>query len=509
MRRTVLTITIAFLCSVTSSAHAAVLFNEIAWMGTADNWRCGWIELYNSGEQAVDVEDWVLSIYGWDEDIPTYADAADVSGYAIADGEGRSTSIPAGGYWVLERQTASCEDPPALPDIDDWYVAFGNLPNSGATLRLTRSDGSIVDQVSGGADWSELGGDNSTKDTAQRTDAGWITATPTPGMANMSVDTSSDNGDAESSTTTSGSAAATDTQRLILRGTEPVDTSTETEDRFTLAIAGAEVGYVNQPVVFSTRVGGVESVIEHSLVHTWNFGDLNTGSGAEPEHTYAFPGTYVVAVEAAYAGYEAVARHEITILPVPLSVSVDDDVLRIHNEAPYEVDLSNYELVGNRSLHFPDHSILLPHSTIAVPRSEVAAAEVALVSVRDTTDTIVASNHGAVREHLAVQSAPDQTTSSPAVVARSDRSVQSESDSFRFATAPEVAGAATSQAEEVVVAEEEQKAPEDLVAAPDERTSAVTNSTRSDSASWPERWPYAGLVVLLLGVGYVVLRRQA
>ncbi|MDP4008907.1 MAG: hypothetical protein Q8P71_00555, partial [bacterium] len=51
-----------------SSVFASIIINEIAWMGTpvqgvdpAQWWRYEWIELYNTGEKEVSLQQWSIS----------------------------------------------------------------------------------------------------------------------------------------------------------------------------------------------------------------------------------------------------------------------------------------------------------------------------------------------------------------------------------------------------------------------------------------------------------------
>jgi len=108
------------------SAQAAVSISEVAWMGSSASANHEWIELHNDGS------------------------AQDVSGWTLSDGVNLSIdltgTISQNSYAVLERTSEDSAPGTA------FLVYTGALVNTGATLRLTRSDGSLVDQVSGGTD---------------------------------------------------------------------------------------------------------------------------------------------------------------------------------------------------------------------------------------------------------------------------------------------------------------------------------------------------------------------
>lgn len=146
--------------AVPFSVDGAVLTNEIAWMGTNVSSNNEWLELFNNGSTSVSVNGWVL-------------------------GDGASLVIPLSGtigawaYVVLERT-----DDSTVPGMTAFLTYTGALSNDGRTLTLYRADGGIEDQVVGGTGWKNIGGDNTTKFTAQRTATGWMTASPTPGKPN-------------------------------------------------------------------------------------------------------------------------------------------------------------------------------------------------------------------------------------------------------------------------------------------------------------------------------------
>ncbi|MCA9360455.1 lamin tail domain-containing protein, partial [Candidatus Kaiserbacteria bacterium] len=242
------------------SAQAAVSISEVAWMGSSASANHEWIELHNDGS------------------------AQDVSGWTLSDGVNLSIdltgTISQNSYAVLERTSEDSAPGTA------FLVYTGALVNTGATLRLTRSDGSLVDQVSGGTDWESIGGDNATKETAQYTSSGWVTAAPTPGAGlNWTVeeDTSEDDDtetlnqeDLKKTSTVSTrktKSSSAETVRLILP-----DVSLK------LVVDAQSLGYVNQPISFSVKPSGIGDTLIDSLQYEWNFGDGLTSDQKEPTH---------------------------------------------------------------------------------------------------------------------------------------------------------------------------------------------------------------------------------
>ncbi|MBN1258157.1 lamin tail domain-containing protein [Candidatus Peregrinibacteria bacterium] len=117
-------------------------FSEIAWMGTPVSANDEWMELYNSGPDALDLTGWTIQ-------------NAAGSLHAVLSG-----AIPAGGYFLLERT-----DDTSAPDAPADFIYTGSLKNEGESLSLFDPAGQTVDFIDG---WHA--GDNTTKATMERVD---------------------------------------------------------------------------------------------------------------------------------------------------------------------------------------------------------------------------------------------------------------------------------------------------------------------------------------------------
>jgi hypothetical protein len=153
------------------SAFAAVVVNEIAWMGSASSSSDEWIELHNDSTNMQDLTGWKITGKGG-------ANIALLSG-----------SIPPNGYFLVERS-----DDGTVPEVKaDLVVSFGKgISNDGETLKLVDGGGNTVDTVIGGKNWSKIGGDKTSKQTPQRTPSGWITAPATPRASNKTPSVASE-----------------------------------------------------------------------------------------------------------------------------------------------------------------------------------------------------------------------------------------------------------------------------------------------------------------------------
>ena len=372
------------------SLFAQVQISEIAWMGTEESHFCNWIELYNTSNNPVDIGDWSIQI----GDIVR----------EFSQGEAVSTVIPAQSYYVIKRTTNTCPDP--IPGVAGLLLAFGNLPNAGTTLRLRRPDGSDADVVVGGENWQLVGGDNTTKDTAQRTSSGWITASPTPGQANATTPS-------ESAEVTGLQSSVSSSQRFV--SATSLRTTTELIDTgdMSVQIIGPEIIQVGQMVLFEAKILGVGDGIKNSLTYKWNFGDFHADSGQEKvTHIFNRPGVYLVAVEAVHNTRKAKTYHEITVVPVRVSMTyTEDGDLLLHNDTDYDINLSGYTLSGIVTLEVPDNTYVLARQTVRVPVELHDRYEPTLVILYDKNGNIVASQKTVYTESFVeLEATPLSTT---------------------------------------------------------------------------------------------------
>lgn len=323
-------------------ANAAVVINEIAWMGGPASASDEWIELYNDSAEEV-------SLIGWKLVADDGAPLISLTG-----------SIPAGGFYIMERT-----DDDSAPGVTADKIYTGDLANAGETLKLLDSDTVVVDTVIGGSGWASIGGNNTTKDTPQRQpDATWITGIPTPKAANTTI--SSDVGTvAGTSTSTTGSS--TTKKSVTTGGYKQVVFAYAGEDL--TAVAGADVLFEGYAVTDkNVRISNAQ--------YHWSFGDGSRGKGEERLHTYYEPGTYI-GVLTVYGEYQ---KHKdkviVTVLPADVRIKTisvgTKGYIEIENRSSSDMDLSRWHLFvdyarGKKSRE----TFTIPEDTIVMASSSV------------------------------------------------------------------------------------------------------------------------------------------
>lgn len=332
-------------CGLIVSPHfmfAAVVMNEVAWMGSppksgetatqaANN---EWVELFNDGAPAVDLTGWRL-------------DAADGTPAIPLSG-----SIPGGGFFLLERT-----DDETVPGIVADMIYTGALSNSGEALTLKDAAGNAVHAVDASGGWPA--GDNGTKDTMQRSGAGWITASPTP-RAQNSASATSPPPPPPASTTPVTSAGAGDAGR-----SPPSSLGTDAGSD-AMAIAGAIV-------LFRGQAFGLDGEPLPSARFLWNFGDGSMKEGKALNHIYYFPGTYRAELAVSSGEFTGSDWRTIIVRSPELSVSEampgEDGFVELSNASAEAVDLGGMRLIDQARTVFS-----IPPGTLIEARSVLVLA---------------------------------------------------------------------------------------------------------------------------------------
>lgn len=291
-------------------AFAEVYISEVAWMGDSESANNEWIELFST--ESVSLEGWSLSAL---DGTPSIALSGTISGaFLLERGEGVLASV-----------------------ADIVYV--GALENGGEVLVLSDAQGNEIDRVDGSSSWSDIGGDNDSKETAQKVSGVWKTDVATPGKIESTAPAVVE----ESSS--SGSSATSSYVRPVLTISVP-DTMS--------VVAGSDTA-------FSVEVGNSEGATYSGALVSWNFGDGSTASGSNIYHRYVYPGVYVANVEVSYGGESASKRVVVTAREAGVSFSyIDEYAVEIKNTDTAELDISRWRIIdGNNMFVFPEGTVVL------------------------------------------------------------------------------------------------------------------------------------------------------
>lgn len=330
-------------------AFADVRINEIAWMGGVVSGTDEWIELWNDAGEVVSLDGYTI-------------EATDGSPVLALRG-----TIASGGYFLIERT-----DDSTVPDIPaDLILPFGNgLSNSGETLLLKSASGVTLDTVVGGDEWTNIGGDNVTKETAQRTPSGWVTGVSTPRASNVS----SSGGEVLGASTSTTVAVTQSAPPTSGGGTKAVSPYPRSD--ITVVAGDDQRAFASFPVMFTGSAKGFYDEDLPSATYRWNFGDGATGVGKSVTHTYVHPGDYLVTLAVYWGNTSRTDRLSVSVLaPNVLIESVSADrggFVALKNYSEREINISGWKLRDEHSFVefvFPENSVVLPGKTFVLASS--------------------------------------------------------------------------------------------------------------------------------------------
>jgi len=245
---------------------------------------------------------------------------------------------------------------------------------------MVDSQNNIINSVNYSPEWGAKG----TGNTLQINESVWIPAIPTPGKINNTVaidetvvndknDNSSENNQ-DSDTTKENENNAS----KISESTHSSTVNLSNYDKKTnLEVDSGRIRYglINTPVEFKA-FSNMEDT-KKNVKYQWSFGDADSGGGDSPRHTYYFPGTYNIVLNARYIDEQAVDRTKIHIRKPEVNILLINrgqhvDIMLI-NQSNFEVNFGYFffilEIDDNRDMKFniPSDTIVDPNSEIMIP----------------------------------------------------------------------------------------------------------------------------------------------
>lgn len=324
-------------------AQASVIISEIAWMGTETSANDEWIELYNNGSSSVSLTGWALQAVDGSPDIPL---------------EG---SIPAGGYFLLERS-----DDDTVPGVSADIIFSGGLGNSGETLILKDSAGATQNSVNASAGWPA--GDNTTKETMQWNGSQWVTAegTPKAGLQSSSGNqgsSASDDETDEEGDTASGQGKKDTT--IFTQKEEAVNIlQPRPQEALDIILDIPHTLVAGNPVAFFGKAQDKDGNDLYRGRYVWSMGDgsyfektARVYSDFSFSYTYPSAGDYYVVFEyypSVFSEDKPVVTQRVPVQVIPSDISIEKVLPRgdivLKNNTNTLMSLSDWELVVGRAI---------------------------------------------------------------------------------------------------------------------------------------------------------------
>lgn len=317
-----------------ADAHALVI-HEVMSNPVGDDSGREWVEVYNNEEIDVDISSLTISIKGGTPVVVT-----PLSG---------GTIVPRGGYAIIASTVSGSTK--FLQDYGNYsgllFKSSLSLVNTGVTSIDIRLGGQVVNAIASYTAAKE-------GSTLSLVNGSFVQTTPTPGSANTSDTSVSQDEFAATSTPTS--------QVTVSKQVPPAPDIIIHVPFEKIAVAGA-------PARFSAYGTRRDDTPVNDLRFSWAFGDGGEATGSSTLYRYAYPGRYIAHVEArnntVYGeGVERVhvVSPELTIASVgsgKYGTYVD-----IQNGGMYDLNISDWRLLFDGVPYvFPRNTIIAGHST--------------------------------------------------------------------------------------------------------------------------------------------------
>lgn len=331
-------------------AHADVIINEVQLYPTGERF----LELYNTGDEAIDLTGWYMQRKTTSGDFTTLVSNTNFEGKEIG----------AHNYFIISRAS-----------FDNSNIVLSTLTlTESNTIQIKKSQEEIIDKIGwgGASDCDNPCPSNPGEGQSiqKSSSSSWVTATPTPGKVNEvsstpPIDDSGNSGESSSvgnsSSSTSSASTTTDTK-----------TKTTTVKKIKAEITANTLGYAGIPLSFQGMAFGLEGGQLFHGRYFWNFGDgdsrevkvINTDKFT---HTYFYPGEYTVLLEY-YPDFfadvpDASQKIIVKVMAPGVSISgignTQDFFVELSNDNSYDVDISKWIISSDaKSFKIPPNTII-------------------------------------------------------------------------------------------------------------------------------------------------------
>ncbi|HBB56876.1 TPA: hypothetical protein DEW47_02275 [Patescibacteria group bacterium] len=345
----------AFFAITPFYAGASLEITEIMYDLSGTDTNREWIEIYNNGEESVDVSTWKF----FEEN----------TNHNLVASQG-DTVLVKGEYAVI------ADKPEKF--LIDWPDFAGiildssfSLKNTGETLTLKDADLNIIDSVSYTSDWGAEGDGNS----LQKIGGEWKAAAPTPGSANeASSENTSENPPIEESASPSQEQDIDIVTQTIIAMEEKIYADAGADK---IAVVGADTEFRG------TALGFKKEPLSNAR-YLWSFGDMEYREGQNVTHFYKYPGEYIAVLEVSSGSKSASDKIVVKVVENKIKVlEADAKFVKIKNDSSFDINISGWFLRGSgNTFFFPRNSFIKSGATLAI------SSELTKVFVNETFRTI-------------------------------------------------------------------------------------------------------------------------
>lgn len=323
-----------------SISNAQIIISEIMYDPDGSDSGREWVEIWNNGNEPVDLSGWKLFENDTNHKINPVVEAGDLV-------------IPAGNYGVIVDNLEKFNiDYPDFSGI--VFDSTFSLKNTGEILIIKDGDLNEINNVNYNTELGVSG------NSLQLVGGSWIAASPTPGEANSSSSGQTEPAVNDSVVDTSSAGGSSSVSDEILM-----------QKHITANAGNDKSVVVGADTLFKGIALGLEGEPLKNARYRWSFGDGGTKEGMSVLHNYQYPGEYVVVMNASSGGYADNDRIIVKALPADIIISLVDDedgFVELLNRSGYELDLSWWKIKsGENFFTFPENTIILSNKKLTLP----------------------------------------------------------------------------------------------------------------------------------------------
>lgn len=352
----VLSLCLFLISQKSSAATQDIIINEI---GASEPSGYEWVEIYNRGQNPVDLNGWKL--------VEDFSDAKP-NGTSHAFNFSDNTTIAPDQYAIIAQdQNKFKEKYPSFAGIlidSSW----SSLNESGEKIGLKDTDGNFS-EIFQYLEAKNFSLERNNPNLYDYTSANWQEhqSSNTIGEKNYYSLTQSDKNDPQSTTDISATTQNSQTQN-------PTSSNTAKRAPSLIANAGPDmIATIDQEITLdASQSYGAQD-------YEWNFGDGSASKEKITKHSYAFPGRYIITLTTSN-GLSS-AQHQITatihplgvyineFLPSPQGPDTENEWIEIFNSNNYPVDISGWILASSsKKFVVPQNTFISPQSYLVLSR---------------------------------------------------------------------------------------------------------------------------------------------
>lgn len=376
-------------------AYANLEITEVMYDPAGANISHQWVEVYNNGTDSIDLSDWSLTDY-------------DTTWHFRSISSDDSTILNPNSYALIAKTSNLVDFKSKNPNLGGQILRANiTLGADSGQIGLSSDKKNIISEVS-------YSGIMNNGNSLQKIEGIWNESSPTPGITNTQSNTavtteSTSNNDNNSTATSSSIDTSTSINTDVNTNNNSSSSSTSKilisdsgEYKITTKIISPKIITAGLPFYISSLTTTNKKETLAIGRYVWNFGDgssFESQSRQEFEHTYNYPGEYVLSLSFFNNHFEKTpsATNRMIIKVISADIIINsvgnetDSFIEFENKSNYEIDLSGFIITAGT------HNFIIPSGTIILPNHKLKlSSKITGFNAPDILSIVVTNQAGEV-----------------------------------------------------------------------------------------------------------------